>query len=220
MKLILLFALQSAFLLSKSNHFDLNSGNSIKVIHSSSLWLSDMPMINPMNNNRLFFELGLITTHLNSDMYKYFNINTGLKISENLLLNFKSYSFRSNHESPQVIGGGIQYYFGEKDSPNWSFALQRNDLKGISNFSLSSITIDLRKWYNWNFLHFCLGLGSNFFKEHIFLQDYLNSDKIRSQINFMGLGCSLPIGGYIIGVKSKFTTSMTVLNIFLQKEIF
>ena len=56
MKLILSYSFLLAFIYPQSNYFNIVSGDSREIIHASSLWLSGTPMINPMGENRVFFE--------------------------------------------------------------------------------------------------------------------------------------------------------------------
>ena len=67
-------------------------------------------------------------------MLQYPNFTVGLKLSKNLLLTYNIFGFQSGDESPQILGGGIQWYFGGSDTLNWSTSIQRNDLKGLKIF--------------------------------------------------------------------------------------
>ena len=220
MKLILSFSLLLVFIYPQSNYFNTASGDSREIIHASSLWLSGTPMINPMGENRVFFEVGSSFSFLANNKYKYPNIDIGMKVTKNLSVTHKTYGFRSDQEHPQIIGGGLQYYFGSSDSLDWSATIQRIDLKGLKYFSLSSLSIDLRKWYVWRDFKFRLGMGSNYFKERIFSNTDLLPAKVKGKINFIGFDCSLPLGTFTIGLENHITTSMIISTIFLQKEIF
>ena len=220
MKLILSYSLLLAFIYPQSNYFNIVSGDSREIIHASSLWLSGTPMINPMGENRVFFEVGSSFSLLANNKYKYPNIDIGMKVTKNLSIIYKTYGFRSDQEHPQIIGGGFQHYFGSGDSLDWSITIQRIDLKGLKYFSLSSLSIDLRKWYSWRDLRFRLGIGSNFFKERIFSNTDVLPEKVKGKINFIGFDCSFPLGTFKLGLENHITTSMIISTIFLQKEIF
>tara|TARA_Y100000748_G_C15417184_1_gene457828 strand:+ start:334 stop:996 length:663 start_codon:yes stop_codon:yes gene_type:complete len=219
-KLILSFSLLLAFIYPQSNYFDIASGDSREIIHASSLWLSGSPMINPMSKNRFFLEIGSSSSLLANNKYKYPNIDIGMKVTKNLSVIHKAYGFRSDQEHAQIIGGGFQYYFGSSDSLDWSATVQRIDLKGLKYFSLSSLSIDLRKWYVWRDFKFRLGMGSNYFKERIFSNTDVLPAKVKGKINFIGFDCSFPLGTFKLGLENYITTSMIISTIFLQKEIF
>ena len=220
MKLTLFFSLLLPFIYPQSNYFNIVDGKSREIINTSSLWLSRSPMVNPMAKSRAFLEIGSSLSLFTSNGYKYPNIDIAIKVTKNLSIINKAYSFRSNQEQPHIIGGGLQYYFGSGDSLDWSTTVQRIDLKGLKYFSLSSFSIDLRKWYNWKSFKFRLGIGSNYFKERTFSNTDVLPVMIKGQINYIGFDCSFPLGTFNLGLENQITRSMIISTAFIQKEIF
>ena len=220
MKSTLLFILSLAYIYPQSNNFNIVSGNSREIIHAPSLWLSGIPMINPMAKHRLFLETGSSLSLLAKNRYKYPNLDIGMKVTKNLTIINKVYGFKADNEHPQIMGGGLQYYFGSGDSLDWSATVQRINLKGLKHFSLSSVFIDLRKWYNLKSFIFRLGAGSIYFKERTFSNTDVLPAAIKGQINYLGIDFSLPLGTFNLGLKNQISKSMIISTAFIQKEIF
>ena len=220
MKSTLPFILLLTFIYPQSNYFNIVSGNSREIIHASSLWLSGTPMINPMAKNRFFIEIGSSLTFLASNEYKYPNVDTGMKVTKNLSIINKIYGFKTGNEHPQIMGGGLQYYYGSGDHLNWSATVQRINLKGLKYFSLSSLSIDLRKWYYLKSFKFRLGIGSNYFKERTHTNTDVLPSLIKGQINYLGFDFSLLLGTFNIGLENQISKSMIISTAFVQKEIF
>ena len=177
-------------------------------------------MINPMAKNRFFIEMGSSLTLSANNSYKYPNVDIGMKVTKNLSIINKIYGFKTGNEHPQIMGGGIQYYFGSGDSLNWSATVQRINLKGLKYFSLSSLSIDLRKWYKLKSVKFRLGIGSNYFKERTHTNTDVLQSLIKGQINYLGFDFSLLLGTFNIGLENQISKSMIISTAFVQKEIF
>ena len=220
MRSTLPFILSLAFIYPQSNYFNIVSDNSREIIHASSLWLSGTPMIDPMAKNRFFLEIGSSLTFLANNSYKYPNVDIGMKVTKNLSIINKIYGFKTGNEHPQIIGAGLQYYFGSGDSLDWSATVHRINLKGLKYFSLSSLSIDLRKWYYLKSYKFRLGIGSNYFKERTYTNTDVLPSLMKGQINFLGFDFSLPLGNFNIGLENQISKSMIISTVFVQKEIF
>ena len=220
MKSILFFIFSLVIIYPQSNYFNIVSGNSREIIHASSLWLSGTPMINPMAKNRFFLEIGSSLSLLANNRYKYPNVDIGMKVTKNLSILNKVFGFKADNEYPQIIGAGLQYYFGSRDSLDWSATVQRINLKGLKYFSLSSLSIDLRKWYYLKSYKFRLGIGSNYFKERTFSNTDVLPAVIKGQINYVGFDFSLPLGTFNLGLENQISKSMIISTAFVQKEIF
>jgi len=219
-KSTLTFIFSLIFIYPQSNYFNIVSGNSREIIHASSLWLSGTPMINPMAKNRFFLEIGSSLTFLASNRYKYPNVDIGMKVTRNLSIINKIYGFKADNEHLQIIGAGLQYYLGSGDSLDWSATVQRIALRGLKYFSLSSLSIDLRKWYHLNSFKFRLGIGSNYFKERTHSNTDVLPSLIKGQINYLGFDFSLLLGTFNIGLENQISKSMIISTAFVQKEIF
>ena len=206
----------------QSEKFNVISGNPSEIIQSTSFWLSGSPIINPMTNNRMILQISSSSLFRidNSDTYKYPNIDIGLKVTKNLALTYKSYGFRSGDEHPHILGGGLQYYFGSKDTLDWSSTFQRVDIKGLKYFSLTSLLVDIRKWYDWKNFKFRLGVGSNFFKQRFFSSSNISPVAMKGQINFIGFDISIPIWTMVLGLENRLSTQIMSSTIYIHKEIF
>lgn len=222
MKITLIVALSIGLIYPQSEKFNVISGNPSEIIQSTSFWLSGSPIINPMTNNRMILQISSSSLFRidNSDIYKYPNIDIGLKVTKNLALTYKSYGFRSGHEHPHILGGGLQYYFGSKDTLDWSSTFQRVDIKGLKYFSLTSLLVDIRKWYDWKNFKFRLGVGSNFFKQRFFSSSNISPETMKGQVNFIGFDFSLPIWTMILGLENRISTQIMSSTIYIHKEIF
>ncbi|MEL1234250.1 MAG: hypothetical protein VW667_10125, partial [Candidatus Neomarinimicrobiota bacterium] len=148
------------------------------------------------------------------------NVGIGIRVTKNLSIVNKVFGFKVDNEHPQIMGGGLQYYFGGGDSLDWSATVQRINLKGLKYFSLSSLSIDLRKWYNLKSYKFRLGIGSNYFKERTHTNTDVLPSLIKGQINYLGFDFSLPLGTFNIGLENQISKSMIISTAFVQKEIF
>ena len=177
-------------------------------------------MINPMAKNRFFLEIGSSLTFLASNRYNYPNVDIGMKVTKNLSIINKIYGFEVDNGHPQVIGAGLQYYFGSGDSLDWSTTVQRINLRGLKYFSLSSLSLDLRKWYYFKSFKFRLGIGSNYFKERTHTNTDVLQSLIKGQINYLGFDFSLLLGTFNIGLENQISKSMIISTAFVQKEIF
>ena len=202
--------------------FRINSSNLKETIYSSSMWLSSSPAINPIGNNRLIFQAGisLIKIQDYQELLIYPMLDTGLKITKNLSITCKTYGFKSGKDSPQVLGGGVQYYFGQNDTLNWSFSIQRSDLNGLKHYRLKTITAAFRKWISLKNINMRIGIGSNTFKERSYLEEYDIPNTLEGQTNFIAINMLTPISKFIIGVELYIGTKITNTSIFLPKEIF
>jgi hypothetical protein len=200
-----------------------DSENYVKsIITSSSLWSTSSPLVHPMTKSRLIFQAGLSFFNKNScgKYWIYPNFDIAYKVTKNLALTSKIFGLTEESDSPQVLGGGIEYYFGSSDTLNWSTAIQRVDLKGLKDFRLTSLNINLYRWISLYKLKIRIGAGSNFFKE----KSYFNNEEIplrmEGQINYFGADILFINNIIIFGCNSRINPDKTIMNIFLQKEIF
>ena len=97
MKITLIVALSMGLIHPQSEKFNVINGNPSEIVQSTSFWLSGSPIINPTTNNRMIFQISSSSLSRidNSDIYRYPNIDIGLKVTKNLALTYKSYGFKS-----------------------------------------------------------------------------------------------------------------------------
>ena len=166
-RLLLKIGLFLGFTIAESAMFRFDKAPIKTIVYSSSLWLSASPSIDPTSEDRLMFQTGYssIFNKQIDDYWFYPNIDIGVKISKNLCLTTKAYGFSTGKDHPQILGAGMQYYFGtNNDTLDWSTCIQRADLKGLEHFRLTSITFDIRKWLSFNFMRLRVGRDQIFLK--------------------------------------------------------
>ena len=220
MKFFFVFYLIFGIIFSQSKIFSVSNGNAKEIIYSSSFWLSGSPAVDPAMKNRMIFQSGISSVFKNKNMLQYPNFTIGLKLSKNLLLTYNAFGFQSGDESPQILGGGIQWYYGGIDTLNWSTSFQRNDLKGLKNFSLTSLKVDVQKWSLWRNYRIRFGFGSNFFKQSSIFENSEFPNSLEGQINYLCFGMKTPISVIHLGIDSQFSMKHSMVTIFLQKPFF
>ena len=196
-------------------------GHAKSVIRLSSFWLSESPAVDPMSSNRIIIQSGFSSTvrRMWSDYWTYPNLDIAVKVTNNLALTGKVFGFSAPKESPQVLGAGIQYYYGGGDTLNWVSSIQRVDLKGLSHFRLTSLTFDIRKWIEWHSIHFRIGAGSNFFKERSY-KGYSEPSSMKGQINFVSADALKSYSFFKYGIGTRIHPGRTLVTFFIQKELF
>jgi hypothetical protein len=196
-------------------------GYAKSVIRSSSFWLSESPAMDPMSSNRILIQSGFSSTIKKrwSNYWTYPNFDFVVKMTNNLALTGKVFGFSAAKESPQVLGAGIQYFYGGKDTLDWVTSIQRVDLKGLNHFRLTSLTFDIRKWIAWNSVQFRIGAGSNFFKEQSY-EGYSEPSSMDGQINFVGVDALISYSFLKYGLGARIHPNRTLVTFFIQKELF
>lgn len=192
------------------------------IVQRSSLWLSESPVMDPMKSSRILIRTGLTAPiqKLDDKVWTYPDFDVGLKMTNNLAITGKIYGFSIEKDSPQVLGAGIQYFFGEKDTLDWIMSIQRIDLKGLNDFRLSSLTIDFRKWITWEPFQLRLGVGSNFFKEKSYIYNDDISPRMEGQTNYIGIDAMMHYGPIIYGIGGIFNQNISLASVFIQKDFF
>jgi len=193
-------------------------GDSKSVIRSSSFWLSESPAMDPASNNRIIIQSGTLSS-IKKIIGEYPNFDFGIKVTRNLAITGKLFGFSTAKESPQILGAGIQYYYGGRDTLNWVSSIQRVDLKGLSHFRLTSLTFDIRKWIEWHSIQFRIGVGSNFFKERSY-KEYSEPSSMKGQINFVGADALMSYSFLKYGIGTRIHPGRTLVTFFIQKELF
>ena len=196
-------------------------GDAKSVIRSSSFWLSESPAMDPASNNRIIIQSGTLSSikKISGKYWTYPNFDFGIKVTRNLAITGKLFGFSTAKESPQILGAGIQYYYGGGDTLNWVSSIQRVDLKGLSHFRLTSLTFDIRKWIEWKSIQFRIGIGSNFFNERSY-KGYSEPSSMKGQINFVGADALKSYSFFKYGIGTRIHPGRTLVTFFIQKELF
>ena len=174
--------------------------------------------MDPASNNRIIIQSGTLSS-IKKIIGEYPNFDFGIKVTRNLAITGKLFGFSTAKESPQILGAGIQYYYGGGDTLNWVSSIQRVDLKGLSHFRLTSLTFDIRKWIEWNSIHFRIGVGSNIFKERSY-KGYSEPSSMKGQINFVGADALKSYSFFKYGIGTRIHPGRTLVTFFIQKELF
>jgi len=187
-----------------------------------SFWLSQSSFINPGSNNRFVFQPGVSATSSDKkfNYWNYPNIDFGLKVSRNLALTTKIFGYNSGAISPQILGGGVQYFFGTDDTLQWVSSLQRVDSKFMKYFSMSSLTLDICKWIPYQILLLRLGSGTSFYKKINYSQLSNHPSRTIGKTNFIFIGLLIPQGGFNYVLEGRFSNTRIFYSIFIQKEFF
>jgi len=193
-------------------------GDAKSVIRSSSLWLSESPAMDPASNNRIIIQSGTLSS-IKKIIGEYPNFDFGIKVTRNLAITGKLFGFSTAKESPQILGAGIQYYYGGRDTLNWVSSIQRVDLKGLSHFRLTSLTFDIKKWIEWKSIQFRIGISSNFFNERSY-KGYNEPASMKGQINFVGADALKSYSFFKYGIGTRIHPGRTLVTFFIQKEFF
>lgn len=207
---------------SASSNFDLENCDNCEehILLSTGYLLSQTPTINPNSKAKIHFQNSYLTISGFKNNIFYPKINFSAQISKNLMLSSKVFSFQFDDETPQILGAGVQYYFGTNDDTlNNLFIVQRTDIKGLEHFFLSSINIELKKWVELKNFHFRYGVGSMFIKTSIFR---ISNDiqRKKGQLNYFEIDCLYKNYFLDLGFGLKLSNQIISLSINLCKEIF
>tara|TARA_Y200000002_G_scaffold197785_1_gene163338 strand:+ start:142 stop:804 length:663 start_codon:yes stop_codon:yes gene_type:complete len=208
---------------SASSNFDIeNCTNCEKsVLLNTGYWLSQTPIINPNSKAKIHFQNSYLIMSGFKDNPFYPKISFSTQISKNLMLSSKIFSLQVDNETPQILGAGLQYYFGMKeDTLNNLFIIQRTDIKGLEYFHLSSINIELKKWVQLNSLHLRYGVGSMFLKTSIYPILENVKRKTEEQVNYFELDCLYKNYFIDFGLGLKLSNEITSLSLNICKELF
>lgn len=191
--------------------------NTREILDQSALWLSQSDISSFLNEDRLSFNIGFSLLEKNNFIP---NLNSTLKITQNLSLTSKLYTFTYNKATPQVIGIGLNYYPSKTSNFNWIFCLQKVDLKGLKDYRQSIFAVSFSKILRLKIFEIFYGLGSNFNRQKLYVI-YNNSPKnMENQINYFDVGILkrlkyLDIKFHII---SNFDSN--IISLMFKKSIF
>ena len=181
------------------------------------MWLGNINVISLLNNNRFFIDFGYSAIEESAFVP---NISNSLKITSNLILTSKIYTFSYQKTSPQILGIGFKYFFGTEENLNWITSIQKVDLKGLTDYRLSSITLNISNSYIFNKIEIFYGIGSNFYKQRSYniYQDI--PSKIEGQINYIDINFLIKFD--ILNIKMNLISSIdnNIISLIIQKSVF
>ena len=169
-------------------------------------------------NKNIFQSNGLDISKIKNKRWVLPNFDFGFKVTENLALTSKIYGFVTNNNQPQVLSVGGQYFFGDKDKSS-VFSVSKTSLKGLKDFRLSCLTLNIKKWGRWNNIFFNIGIGSNFFKEATYDINPQIPRKIEGRTNFLSFSFMKQIYDVVAGGSLKLHPQRQYFSWFVQKNI-
>ena len=137
--------------------------HSKKISHLSSLWLSDHISIKQRENKRLIVKFGYssFSKKINDLRWILPDLKFGLRISKNLFTSGRFYGLHLKQDSPQIVGAGIHYTFGQNGF--WMVSFQKSAINGLNDFRLVSSSFNLEKYIEKSKFDLVIGIGSNTF---------------------------------------------------------
>ena len=134
MKIILLLLFLAGIITGQNVdfRFDPNSELQAKKITSySSFWLSRTPPFNPDGEKRLLISAGYsaLLKRFGAETWILPDADLALKITNNLALSGKIYGFSTAKDQLQVVGAGIQYFFGNAEKKKLGFCCSASRYK-------------------------------------------------------------------------------------------
>ena len=192
----------------QSSRFRYLESNVNDVVFSSSLWLSNTLLINPLTHSRFTAQIGFSTIPIKEPtrLWTYPNFDFGFRLTKNLSITSKAYGYVAEKDAPQVIGGGLQYYFGSQDTHDWSLSLQRTDLLGLEYYNLKSLNFDLGKWFSYNTNLLKVSFGTNFFDGVAFKVPIDQKKYFDGKFNYVAVTVLRPFMFFDIGIGLKFSS--------------
>ena len=119
-----------------------------------------------------------------------------------------------------IYGLGVLYESKNNDGSNWISSLQKVNLRGLSDYRLSTITIGVSRALSYKRVNLSYGLGSIFYNQK-FYKFYENiSEKIESQINFMNLIASTKIKSLQFETKILGNYKTIIFSCSIKKALF
>ena len=204
----------------QSSRFRYLESNVNDVVFSASLWLSNTLLINPLTYSRFTAQIGLSTISIKEPtrLWTYPNFDFGFRLTKNLSITSKAYGYVAEEDAPQVIGGGLQYYFGSQDTHDWSLSLQRTDLLGLEYYNLKSLNFDLGKWFSYDTDLLKVSFGTNHFNGVAFKAPIDQKKYFDGKFNYVAVTVLRPFMFFDIGIGLKFSSKNSTLLLHTKKD--
>ena len=179
------------------------------------MWLGQINSFS-FSNNRFTINFGISLFEKNNFLP---NFSNSLKLTKNLTLISKIYSFNHDNQSPHIYGLGVSYASKNNEGSNWISSLQKVNLRGLSDYRLSTITIGVSKVLSYKIINISYGVGSIFYDQK-FYKFYENiSKKNEGQINFMHLNGATEIKGLQFEIKVSGNSNLIIFSCLFKKGI-
>ncbi len=190
------------------------------VVFPASLWLSNAVLINPMTQSRFTAQIGFSTIRIKEPMrlWTYPNFDFGFRLTKNLSITLKTYGYVAEKDAPQIIGGGLQYYFGSQDTLDCSLSLQRTDLLGLEYYNLKSLNFELGRWFLYNTNSLKLSFGTNFFDGVAFELPIDQKKNFDGKFNYFAVSMLRPFMFLDIGIELKLSSKNSIFLVHTKKD--
>jgi len=220
LRLFYLYFLLSSICNAQSARFRYLESDVNDVVFPASLWLSNAVLINPIIHSRFTAQIGLSTIPVKEPMrlWTYPNFDFGFRLTKNFTISLKTYGYLAERDAPQVIGGGVQYYFGSQDTLDWSLSLQRTDLLGLEYYNLKSLNFDIGKWFLYNINLLKVSFGTNLFDGVAFKIPIDQSKNFDGKFNYIAVSMLRPFMFFDIGIGLKFSSKNSILLLHTKKD--
>ena len=153
-------------------------------------------------------------------LWMYPNFDFGFRLTKNFTITLKTYGYVAERDAPQVIGGGVQYYFGSQDTLDWSLSLQRTDLLGLEYYNLKSLNFDIGKWFLDNTNLFKVSFGTNLFDGVAFKVPIDQLKNFNGKFNYIAVSMLRPFMFFDIGIGLKFSSKNSIFLLHTKKDFY
>ena len=222
MRLFYLYFLLSSICNAQSARFRYLESDVNDVVFPASLWLSNAVLINPIIHSRFTAQIGLSTIPVKEPMrlWMYPNFDFGFRLTKNFTITLKTYGYVAERDAPQVIGGGVQYYFGSQDTLDWILSFQRTDLLGLEYYNLKSLNFDIGKWFLDNTNLFKVSFGTNLFDGVAFKVPIDQLKNFDGKFNYIAVSMLRPFMFFDIGIGLKFSSKNSIFSLHTKKDFY
>ena len=212
----IVFCQSADFRYDNYNEYELRK-SAIKISHLSSLWLSDHISIKQRENKRLIVKFGYSSypKKINDLRWILPDLNFGLRISKNLFTSGRFYGLHLKQDSPQIVGAGIHYTFGEEGF--WMISFQRSAINGLSDFRLVSSSFNIEKYIEKSKFDLFIGIGSNTVINRSYYVSSFLPNKLEKNIKYASAKILYPFRKIKLGIGTRFSSDMLLFNIFISK---
>ena len=212
----IVFCQSADFRYDNYNEYELRK-SAIKISHLSSLWLSDHISIKQRENKRLIVKFGYssYSKKVNDLRWILPDLKFGLRISKNLFTSGRFYGLHLKQDSPQIVGAGIHYTFGENGF--WMVSFQKSAINGLNDFRLVSSSFNLEKYIEKSKFDFSIGIGSNTVINRSYYVSSFLPKKLEKNIKYASAKILYPFRKIKLGIGTRFSSDMLLFNIFISK---
>ena len=189
----------------------------VNISNVSSLWLSDQISITQDDKQRVIIQLGysMFSKMINNLNWRLPDMHFGIKPTENLLISGRFFGFHLERDTPQIIGSGMHYNFGEDIF--WMVSFQKSAINGLNDFRLVSSSFHLEKYFTKSVFDIYLGIGSNSFINKSYYSSNNLPDKIEGEIKYFSSKIQFPYKDIKLGISSKLSSELQLFQFFIIK---